>query len=257
MGCMPYGPRPDPAGNGQVGVSIPHMGCMPYGPLAGAPLPTGRRVSIPHMGCMPYGLFKLKLVRTVQVLFQSLIWVACPTGAATPKNEWLGCKCFNPSYGLHALRAWQRSGRWLCLVLFQSLIWVACPTGSRNNMMSIRNSRSFNPSYGLHALRAPRASRPTSKHGRFQSLIWVACPTGHHRLLAYHSKVFVSIPHMGCMPYGLLLSGSLGSDQRRFNPSYGLHALRARLPDRCHQMGQVRVSIPHMGCMPYGPYNLG
>ena len=61
----------------------------------------------------------------------------------------------------------------------------------------------------------------------------------------------VSIPHMGCMPYG---PSNLTGDAdivRRFNPSYGLHALRARTT-----AGQTpwpaRVSIPHMGCMPYG-----
>ena len=36
-------------------------------------------VSIPHMGCMPYGLNRLAPQVGAEV-FQSLIWVACPTG---------------------------------------------------------------------------------------------------------------------------------------------------------------------------------
>ena len=60
---------------------------------------------------------------------------------------------FNPSYGLHALRA-------------EFGVHFSCP------------SYGFNPSYGLHALRA-RA-----------------------RAGAGNSDLVVSIPHMGCMPYG-------------------------------------------------------
>ena len=106
------------------------------------------------MGCMPYG----------------------PEYAVARDFEHYG---FNPSYGLHALRAVNTR---------QPACWApGC----------------FNPSYGLHALRAPielivltteelvsiphmgcmpyghmRDSNTTERVGRFQSLIWVACPTG-------------------------------------------------------------------------------
>ncbi len=85
---------------------------------------------------------------------------------------------FNPSYGLHALRASVIADRWP-------------GTGA-----------SFNPSYGLHALRALLHPAP--------------------KTLLLH----VSIPHMGCMPYG---------------PSHIVVSYLFR-----------EVSIPHMGCMPYG-----
>ncbi len=62
-------------------------------------------VSIPHMGCMPYG-------RIIQNMFRMVL------------------PGFNPSYGLHALRA---------------------PT----TPAAVSSEKSgFNPSYGLHALRA-------------------------------------------------------------------------------------------------------
>ncbi len=112
---------------------------------------------------------------------------------------------FNPSYGLHALRA--------------ALVHCLC-TGYDG----------FNPSYGLHALRAVRSQSVQSSLGA------------------------VSIPHMGCMPYGL--RGRLVRQRLAgcFNPSYGLHALRALLHSRDASPGQQQdVSIPHMGCMPYGP----
>ena len=85
---------------------------------------------------------------------------------------------------------------------------------------------SFNPSYGLHALRAhdgrcgaqhrrvsiphmgcmPYGLVPSGWEGLeagFQSLIWVACPTGIGSMIETVLLNTVSIPHMGCMPYGL------------------------------------------------------
>ncbi len=61
-------------------VSIPHMGCMPYGLDPVGVTIDHLLVSIPHMGCMPYGPLRLRL------------------HTENPKS-------FNPSYGLHALRA--------------------------------------------------------------------------------------------------------------------------------------------------------
>ena len=62
--------------------------------------------------------------------------------------------------------------------------------------------------------------------------------------------ILVSIPHMGCMPYGLIEGFDAEALCPSFNPSYGLHALRAQmLTGVCTISG---VSIPHMGCMPYG-----
>ncbi len=87
------------------------------------------------------------------------------------------------------------------LLKFQSLIWVACPTGLGGKRVLDRASM-------------------------FQSLIWVACPTGKFFAVDF-------------------------DDLLGFNPSYGLHALRARSCGR-HAQGIRRVSIPHMGCMPYG-----
>ena len=110
----------------------------------------------------------------------------------------------------------------------------------------------FNPSYGLHALRAILSRVMANIFSKFQSLIWVACPTGGRSVACGGRRKPVSIPHMGCMPYGpytVLLSGLCSSEfqsliwvacptgrQYRlrqdldcsFNPSYGLHALRAR-----------------------------
>ena len=61
----------------------------------------------------------------------------------------------------------------------------------------------------------------------------------------------VSIPHMGCMPYGPRRHQGDLLVKDGFNPSYGLHALRA--PDGVLTViRQIVVSIPHMGCMPYG-----
>ena len=106
MGCMPYGRMSDsyhviklmefqsliwvacPTGlsflslerNGIGNVSIPHMGCMPYGLYSICTLFVHVLVSIPHMGCMPYGPSHCQNVRNLTLQFQSLIWVACPTG---------------------------------------------------------------------------------------------------------------------------------------------------------------------------------
>ena len=65
----------------------------------------------------------------MKMLFQSLIWVACPTGATPTTQAQVEFYGFNPSYGLHALRA---------------------PTPCSHAKISW----GFNPSYGLHALRA-------------------------------------------------------------------------------------------------------
>ena len=80
------------------------------------------------MGCMPYG----------QLL---------PLLASWPLAR------FNPSYGLHALRASGLVDCKLQVLEFQSLIWVACPTGIETVTVTV----------GVV---------------EFQSLIWVACPTG-------------------------------------------------------------------------------
>ncbi len=113
--------------------------------------------------------------------------------------------CFNPSYGLHALRACTDFDSRAAMRRFQSLIWVACPTG-------------------------PPALRhnPISNCAWFQSLIWVACPTGlqtspHHARSAQGFN-----PSYGL--HALRAAKSLPQDRilEGFNPSYGLHALRAR-----------------------------
>ncbi len=249
MGCMPYGQYSAYLYTGDLGfqsliwvacptghasvlrtcavleVSIPHMGCMPYGQLCAHCICVFTLVSIPHMGCMPYGLHQEAGVSASDE-FQSLIWVACPTGiprvdvvfslklgVSIPHmgcmpyglGEWnidvFHSNGFNPSYGLHALRA-QEFELWRSdTYQFQSLIWVACPTGNIVGK-SYGNRRGFNPSYGLHALRALPAGSGTRRiacfnpsyglHAlravrthkltlilyQFQSLIWVACPTG-------------------------------------------------------------------------------
>ena len=110
-------------------------------------------VSIPHMGCMPYGRRSMPRHAAIDPEFQSLIWVACPTGIYRSREQDI-YKSFNPSYGLHALRA------------------------AAGNLPVSRGCRRFNPSYGLHALRAYRAPTCGAPLSMFQSLIWVACPTG-------------------------------------------------------------------------------
>ena len=151
---MPYGLRPVRRPRSGSGVSIPHMGCMPYGrillllailllasfnPSYGlhalrACQHAARRgpdhVSIPHMGCMPYGHMNHFTIN-LMVGFQSLIWVACPTGClpleCSPPAQivsipHMGCM----PYGQQIVK-WG----WGDAVKFQSLIWVACPTGLR------------------------------------------------------------------------------------------------------------------------------
>ena len=94
-------------------------------------------------------------------------------------------------------------------------------------------------------------SCPVCLGPEFQSLIWVACPTGKNKIFVKKYFEIVSIPHMGCMPYGRSMVIGFGLVQFSFNPSYGLHALRAA---RNHlATNRPGVSIPHMGCMPYGP----
>ncbi len=149
---------------------------MPYGLIGDEEKWFVATVSIPHMGCMPYG----------------------PTALAHASRV---CTSFNPSYGLHALRA-------------------KMPTNHFFAMFS------FNPSYGLHALRALLPSGTTSTNG--VSIPHMGCmPYGRSAWGAQRSAQPVSIPHMGCMPYGLDIS-RLGESERDI------------------------VSIPHMGCMPYG-----
>ena len=258
---------------GQIGVSIPHMGCMPYG-LRNRPQDSADNLfqSLIWVAC-PTGEALNKGNLPQLLVFQSLIWVACPTGSYCAMTAWR-CACFNPSYGLHALRA-----------------------ALRHHDGALR--RGFNPSYGLHALRAwpfpvyadykgvsiphmgcmPYGLREfirTELQGVWVSIPHMGCmPYGRFPKLEGQPREGVSIPHMGCMPYGLdtqtpkaarggrvsiphMGCMPFGQTPRQccclgcvsFNPSYGLHALRA-----CRGFGAVDrqpVSIPHMGCMPYG-----
>ena len=174
---MPYGPQVNWLDWCEVVVSIPHMGCMPYGRgQRGAGQPTCN-VSIPHMGCMPYGHGVDFMTDEEGFEFQSLIWVACPTGTE----------------------------RWKWIAQFSSV-----------------------------------------------SIPHMGCmPYGPHEASDIYQILTVSIPHMGCMPYGRVRRKPRRVDHSRFNPSYGLHALRAPAwPIACRSA--LRVSIPHMGCMPYG-----
>ncbi len=175
---MPYGLKSQQLESVRCQVSIPHMGCMPYG------LPNilvecvQVPVSIPHMGCMPYGHWSGEQLEWIGYMFQSLIWVACPTG-------WLGCVTidlpygsFNPSYGLHALRARPWPVQAEALGWFQSLIWVACPTGR----ISCKLFAGKLPFQSLIWVACPTGSGrrcASCLTQLFQSLIWVACPTGH------------------------------------------------------------------------------
>ena len=136
-------------------------------------------VSIPHMGCMPYGPREARHASCLST-FQSLIWVACPTGkhraghraeAGGVSIPHMGCM----PYGRAPASAEGSAFRW-----FQSLIWVACPTGTFT-------------------------TQGCMSHQRFQSLIWVACPTGIVLEWTKDVDLVVSIPHMGCMPYGRLI----------------------------------------------------
>ncbi len=149
------------------------------------------------------------------------------------------------------------------------------PYGLSKQGLMIKCYCSFNPSYGLHALRAysiqvivvleipvsiphmgcmpygqdysPKPNLSTSV-----SIPHMGCmPYGLDGVNRIGEIWYVSIPHMGCMPYGRVRAHQRLPDGSGFNPSYGLHALRAeahRLPDQL----VFSVSIPHMGCMPYG-----
>ncbi len=133
---------------------------------------------------------------------------------------------FNPSYGLHALRA---------------EVWYT----------RFRRKNSFNPSYGLHALRAPRSTKFLGET-IVVSIPHMGCmPYGPLSISDNHTDVWVSIPHMGCMPYGPQVDPAPDQPEWCFNPSYGLHALRAATSLQA-LAGTAVVSIPHMGCMPYG-----
>ena len=222
---------------------------MPYGRFLRRGTQPGQPVSIPHMGCMPYG-------QSVQL---------CPVVSSL---------CFNPSYGLHALRALHQRGDDY-RVAWVSIPHMGCmPYGPVISDILAADATGFNPSYGLHALRAPGFCRRSAcdpgfnpsyglhalrarscgrhaqgfcrvsiphmgcmpygrrdvaaiyKNFMFQSLIWVACPTGEAWLaevgvnLSFQSLIWVACPtgseikDSGWYSYG-------------FNPSYGLHALRA------------------------------
>ena len=140
--------------------------------------PDGAAVSIPHMGCMPYGLrIQTYDYPTFTRFNPSYGLHALRASFCVPSSAPLDS--FNPSYGLHALRAYPDA------------------------RVAVANAR-FNPSYGLHALRA-EPGLPGCEPGLLQ----------------------VSIPHMGCMPYGRLWAWPTSRPVGCFNPSYGLHALRA------------------------------
>ncbi len=134
--------------------------------------------------------------------FQSLIWVACPTGTGLQSDAWAARK-------------------------FQSLIWVACPTGTHSSQCSAA-ARQFQSLIWVACPTGLGVSTATAVVRSFQSLIWVACPTGRIQKLKpwfypveFQSLIWVacptgwlgwdqvriririvSIPHMGCMPYG-------------------------------------------------------
>ena len=96
--------------------------------------------------------------------FQSLIWVACPTGAGY--KFWSVCvyDSFNPSYGLHALRAdnWMKSlGAIFC---FNPSYGLHALRALSHEATADRSAWGFNPSYGLHALRA-RPMRAAQRSG--------------------------------------------------------------------------------------------
>ena len=202
----------------------PSYGLHALRATAKCPMVNPRTVSIPHMGCMPYGHYRNGMAAPWAGAFQSLIWVACPTGSADNPAAYT-CTSFNPSYGLHALRAGSGGSchRTCCV----SIPHMGCMPYGPDTHPTRRGT------YG------------------FQSLIWVACPTGGELPLGRHAGPTVSIPHMGCMPYGhqnrryrdehaefqsliwvacptgRVGAGPSGMPTLCFNPSYGLHALRA------------------------------
>ncbi len=223
---------------------------MPYGPQTPIDGLLRLAVSIPHMGCMPYGPAILLCRMSATWEFQSLIWVACPTGVVGFRHDPYVRSCFNPSYGLHALRATMRRRHGLVKSCFNPSYGLHA-LRAHSPISKRRWFQSFNPSYGLHALRATACLDQRSASLKFQSLIWVACPTGALMSGRSADEVVVSIPHMGCMPYGPIMSPWCILDHhvfqsliwvacptgrmhqvdpswsRSFNPSYGLHALRA------------------------------
>ncbi len=98
--------------------------------------------------------------------------------------------------------------------------------------------------YGLNMM---RIRIPNSR----VSIPHMGCmPYGPRTASARARSTYVSIPHMGCMPYGRQQRRLLLGVRCRFNPSYGLHALRAECSRSA--LSRIVVSIPHMGCMPYG-----
>ena len=159
--------------------------------------------------------------------FQSLIWVACPTGYRSASRSGRKLASFNPSYGLHALRAPQY------------------PSG-------VRSSTGFNPSYGLHALRAPLVKlRSTLIANRSVSIPHMGCmPYGRGTRTLPGGSRWVSIPHMGCMPYGLL--AGLPAELPEGFQSLIWVACPTGFSAAIHHDVRDPVSIPHMGCMPYG-----
>ncbi len=86
---------------------------------------------------------------------------------------------------------------------------------------------------------------------QFQSLIWVACPTGHNSKCSGSSTMSVSIPHMGCMPYGRDLRTRWHRPRGVSIPHMGCMPYGLK-PQQFLVRTELRVSIPHMGCMPYG-----
>ncbi len=89
-----------------------------------------------------------------------------PYGPQTDAKYVVLSQSFNPSYGLHALRANLFPYFYPNFSQFQSLIWVACPTGQVMENLPEDLQEGFNPSYGLHALRAIRVGiQPVKLHG--------------------------------------------------------------------------------------------
>ncbi len=187
-------------GSQLVEVSIPHMGCMPYGRAVDTPHYTSIGVSIPHMGCMPYGRraelrsagicsgfnpsYGLHALRAGgrrlaigrRLMFQSLIWVACPTGLLVQSDD-PAASGFNPSYGLHALRACTTcSFRDHCTV---SIPHMGCmPYGRGDAQRAFVEILVSIPHMGCMPYGPARLIEHLFQRRWFQSLIWVACPTG-------------------------------------------------------------------------------
>ncbi len=222
---------------------------MPYGlpHQCWAVIPS--RVSIPHMGCMPYGRKRRSVMSIDSILFQSLIWVACPTGdwvEPEPEPE----ASFNPSYGLHALRAGSPYCPVWGQITFQSLIWVACPTGLHQRGDDYRLAWVSIPHMGCMPY-GPIWSTGSSSP-RPVSIPHMGCmPYGPGNMGIAARRMMVSIPHMGCMPYG---HGKIGphTQPRHVFQSLIWVACPTGSTALSTAVGAVGVSIPHMGCMPYG-----